>query len=223
MSPTADDVARIRRQLRVIAILDGAERAGLVPLPAAQLHAIAYFSDALAPVWGLATLDGELLKGRDGPFFPTLQDDLDLLVGHGVVLVDSVEHEQDKDRRWRLAAEYRLHASFAQPILEAAESFAELAAQLEFVRELLHALSGLGMLGIESATAADAAYGDAVVDFGDVLDLGGSDGAESLNRTARVALRFGTVMSASTDVELSPPEMVHLYVRELYKRRSDAA
>ena len=62
------DVDAARRQLRIFALLRGAEAAGISPVPILQLHAFAYLSNVLAPVWRLGALDGKLLKRRGGPF-----------------------------------------------------------------------------------------------------------------------------------------------------------
>jgi hypothetical protein len=213
-----DLLPHVRRRMRVIAILAAADRAGLAPLPSVQLHTIAYFADALSPVWGLRILDSQLLKRRAGPLSPTLQYDVDVLVGRGVVLAESVRHVFD-DANWRLEASYHLNLELARPILEVASSFEEQASHLHFVGEVVNAVSGLGPDGIVDASASDAAYSDVLVDFGGLLDIGG-ERSES-NLTARVAMRFGDLMQE--DLALSDAEMVHLYVRELYKRLERAA
>lgn len=213
------DVAHVRRQLRIIGILSAAHDAGLTPLPTLHLHTIAYFADALAPVWGLRILDAQLLKRRDGPLSPTFQKDVDGLVGRGVITPTSVRHVTDSDGTCRLDASYVLHDKFASPIVQAAESFAEQAQQLVFVREVVHAISGLGALGIREASASDAAYGDDVVDVGSFVDIAGTH--TGANLTARVAMRIGQLMSS--EVNLTSSEMVHLYVREVYNRVSRAA
>src|ERR1700722_5033461 len=80
------------RKLRLIAILDACSLVGLSPTSIATVHTIAYLADALAPVWNLPILDGQVLKRRLHPFFPRLQRDLDLLVGQGVVHVARVRY-----------------------------------------------------------------------------------------------------------------------------------
>jgi hypothetical protein len=210
---------RLRRQLRILAILSGGDRAGLTPLPAAELHAIAFFADALAPVWGLRILDAELLKRRSGPLSPLLQEDLDALVGRGVVVPQNVRHVRDADDSWRLDADYELNAPIAWPILRKAMTFATQAAQVRLTEEVVLAVSALGSEAISEASRSDAAYGDLLVDDGDVVDIG-TKGGES-NLTARVALRFGELMEQQVD--LTPAEMVHLYVRQLDKRIRRAA
>jgi hypothetical protein len=206
----------VRRQLRITAILSAAQDAGLSPLPVAELHAVAYFADALAPVWDLRILEEQLLKRKTGPSSPTLQHDVDRLVGRGVVIACSLRHRADRSGRWRLEASYVLHSAHASRILASAKSFPEYAAELEFVSEVVHAMSGLGLLGIAKATNSDAAYGNRLVDTGNLVDIGASE-----NLTAQVALRFGDLLEPQVD--LTAAEMVHLYVHQLYKRLQHAA
>ena len=209
----------LRRQMRVIEILAAAERAGLTPLPAAQLHTLAYFADALAPVWGMGILAGQLLKRRAGPMSPLLQHDVDLLVGHGIVEAQSVRHHRDEDGNWRLDANYQLHHAFADQILERAELLEREGGQLRFVREVVYAAAGLSGPGIAAAPTEDAAYANPLIDDGSMVDIAPT--GRPTNASASVALRFGALLVS--DVALAPAEMIHLYVRELYNRLQRAA
>ena len=205
--------------MRVIAILDSAERVGLVPLPTQPFHTIAYFADALAPVWGLRILDAQLLKRREGPLSPTFQHDLDSLVGRGIVVPHDVSYVSDQDGKCRLYASYSLNRPFVEPILARAAGLPTPAEELAYTREVVFAMSGLGPQALPTASTSDATYGDALIDFGAILDLTVSD--RRPNPSVRVALRFGELMRPR--LRLSDSEMIHLYVRELYRRVSYAA
>ena len=146
---------------------------------------------------------------------PEFQADVDRLVGSGVVVPSSVRHILDEDGRWRLDARYRLNYGFGLPILETAATFELQARQLQFVREVVHAVSALGEDAIDAATISDASYGSDFVDIGGMVDIA-SNGTS--NESARTAARFGDLMMP--EVALSSAEMVHLYVRELHKRMS---
>lgn len=210
----APSLQHVRRKLRLIAIVAAAERAGLAPLQTRQLHAVSYFADALAPVWGLRILDAQLLKRREGPTSPLVQKDIDWLVGEGVVNVSSVRHAADAEGLWRLDAAYSLNCELANPILAATQSFDDFALELDYLREVVFALSSLGAIGISSASAADASYGDDLVDLGGLVDIAGDNSEE--NPTVQIAIRFGELMQP--DIALSDSEKIHLYVRELYRR-----
>lgn len=198
------------RKLRLLAILDCAGQIGMAPLGLSTLHTIAYFSDVLAPVWHLPVMDGQILK-RTHPYYPSLQEDLDRLVGSGVVRVHNVSYQQEL-QSWLLSADYELREEAARPILDLAGSYRQQAADLSFVREVVYATSGLGDDVVEAASV-DATYADPLVALGGLIDVD-PDGA--VNQTVGVARRFGDLLS--TRSALSTAEMVHLYVRQLYSR-----
>ena len=212
------EVLDVRRKIRVVAILAAADRAGLAPMPASQLHTIAYFADALAPVWDLRILDSQRLKQDPGPMSPELQRDIDELAGRGVVTVTDVTYVSGASGRWRVAGNYVLNSSFGSRILDAIERFPETRAELGFVSEVVYAVSGLGDTALSRAPGRDAAYGSEVIDEGELIDF---DSSEGTNPTARVAMRIGELMRA--EVRLAPAEMIHLYVRELQRRLESAA
>lgn len=215
----APHVQALRRRLRVVALLAGARRAATTPVDVSQLHALAYFADALSPVWDLGIVAPQLLKRVAGPFSPALQADVDGLVGQGVVVASGVQHVQDPDSGWRLQAAYRLNWDFASRILDQARSFARWDREVRFVEEVVLAFSTLDQDRLLAALAADASYGDIEVSAGRLLDIARDE--EHPNLTARVALRFRHLLEPQ--VQLMPPEMVHLYVRELDRRISRAA
>jgi hypothetical protein len=212
------DVQTLRRRLRVVALLAGARRAGTTPVGISQLHALAYFADALSPVWDLRIVDTQLLKRVAGPFSPALQADVEDLVGQGVVIPSDVQYVQDPDSGWRLQAAYRLHWSFGARILDEARSFKRWEREVRFVEEVVLAFSTIDQNRLLAAVATDASYGDFEVSAGRLLDIARDE--EHPNLTARVALRFRHLLEPK--VHLRAPELVHLYVRELDRRMSRA-
>jgi hypothetical protein len=208
----SDSIATLR-QLRIIGLLDAAERLGATPLPLIPLHTIAYFTDALAPVWNLPIIDGQILK-RLRPYYPSLQADLDRLVGRGVVAASEVHYVREEPH-WRLDANYALNRQFADRILAVVESFPMRAGELGFVREVVYAASGLGVEGLQTVTELDATYSDPLVDVGGMIEVE-RDPGEANNLTAQVALRFGELLDGESTV--STAEMVNLYMRRLYAR-----
>jgi hypothetical protein len=209
------ELQQTERKLRLIAILDACRLAGLSPTNVTTLHTIAYLADALAPVWHLPILNGQILKRSQHLFFPSLQRDLDMLVGHGVVHVSRVRYVQSEDGNgWQLDAHYTLESEFSERVLSVARSYERQARKLKFVREVVYAASGLGADGIDDLGRIDAAYSDPRVDVGGVVDIDTESGLT--NATARVALRFAKLTEDSR--ELTEPELVHLYVRHLYAR-----
>lgn len=210
MSTDTDD--SLRRQVRLVILLEAAERAGLVPLNILHLHTFAYLTNVLAPVWDMAVLDGSILKRRGGPFYPDLQHDLDRLVGKGLVVISGVGHVQDEAGRWRLEGAYRLNRKFVDPVLEALTTFDEEREFLRFIVELGYAVSGLSDAELNRAMVEDATYSDPMVTVDNVIDF-----AEWRDRnfTANAADKFDIVIQGGN---ATPGEKLHLYVRHLQRR-----
>lgn len=208
------DYQPLKRKIRLLSILDSGEAAGITPLPVLSVHMIAYFADVLAPVWDLPVLDAVVLKRVKRPFFPRLQADLDSLVGRGIVEVTRFEYLRTDGGEWRIDADYVLNRRFSDPILAEARRHSQQAEGLEFVREVVYAVSGFGTSGIEDLGLADAAYSDPFVDVGGVIDVAESRGES--NASVKIALRFRELVQDTST--LSDAEMVHLYVRHLYSR-----
>ena len=209
---TAAPVDVLRRQVRIVMLLDAAEAAGLVPLQILRLHAFAYLSNVLAPVWSMPVLDGKVLKRRGGPFYPDLQHDLDRLVGQGVVTITGVGHVQDEARRWRLEGAYRLNREFADPILAALCNFPEDRRLGTFIVELGYALSALSDDELDRAVSEDATYSDPMVTVDNVIDF--ADWRHR-NYSANAAEKFDRVIPGGN---ATPGEKLHLYVRHLHRR-----
>lgn len=202
----------LRRQVRVVMLLDAAEAAGLVPLKILRLHAFAYLSNVLAPVWDMAVLNGKILKRRGGPFYPDLQHDLDRLVGLGVVVISGVGHVQDEAKRWRLEGAYRLNRQFADPILSALGDYPEERQLGTFIVELAYALSALSDDELDRAVSEDATYSDPMVTVDNVIDF--ADWREH-NYSANAAEKFDRVIRGGN---ATPGEKLHLYVRHIHRR-----
>jgi hypothetical protein len=199
--------------VRLIVLIDAAENAGLHPIPILRLHTLAYLSNVLAPVWNMPALDGKVLKRRGGPFYPTLQRDLDFLVGSGIATISGLTHIQDEELRWRLEGSYSLNRPFADRILQDLRRFEDERIVVAFIQELALAFSALSDEELDAASQEDATYSDPLVDVGDVVDF-----AEwrTSNLTAATANRFGNLIPSGASA--LPGEKLHLYIRHLYAR-----
>jgi hypothetical protein len=207
-----DDI-ELQRRIRLVVILDAAERASLAPLPVVQLHTLAFFANVLSPVWQMPPLEGSLLKRRGGPYYPPLQRDLDRLVGVGVAIISDLGHERDDEARWRLEGSYRLNRQFADRIIDAIAAWPSEQMVMKFVRELALAVSALDDEEIDRSTRADATYSDPQVDFGSVVDFAQF---RDLNYAANAANEIGRFLPGG--VTPTSGEKLHLYVRHLHKR-----
>jgi len=201
------------RQLRLLSLLDAASRVGLEPLPLRPLHIIAYIADAMAPVWDLPIIDGQILK-RAVPYYPALQADLDRLVGQGLVAVSDVRYASSGSH-WSFDAKYELNRALADRVLSSAETFPRFSSESCYVHEVVFATSGLALEGLERVPQVDAAYSDPFVDLGGLIDVE-RDPGEGDNASAEVAFRFGHLLTG--DGGATTAEMLNLYVRQLYAR-----
>lgn len=197
-----------RRQLRVLVLLDAAAAAGLEPVRLAMLHNLAYLSNALAPVWQLDPFDGALLKRKGSPYYPTLQWDVDRLVGRGLLHVQDVRYVQ-VDNRWQIDASYCLNRRMAYPVLNTRRMIGFEPGFEDFCHALAQAMSALPSGEVERLLNEDAAYGNPAVDISNVVNFAESHGINFATNAAR-AIR--------PDVPLTPGERVNLYVNHLHAR-----
>lgn len=218
-SPSGNRYESVERKVRLLTILRAAADVGLDPVRVDTIHALAYLTDALSPVWGFPPLDVTVLKRAATPFFPVLQRDLDSLVGQGLVRVVRLDYLESEDGRgWRLDADYVLDVDMSAPAMTAIGSLQEQARRASFVREVVYAASGLGPAGVDDIGSLDATYSSPLVDVGGVIDIGSDP--ESSNPTAAVTFSFASL--AGDGRRLSQAELVHLYLRHLYSRMTGA-
>ncbi len=193
-------------------LLEGTERAGLTPIRLRPFHTFAYLSNVLAPVWHSRVFDGRLLKRRGGPFYPSLQHDLDHLVGLGLVLISDFRHVLDEDNQYRLDGVISLNRQLAGEVLSFIESVPHFAEIQAFLVEIAYAVSALSESQFEGVPREDPTYSDIGVAFENVVDF-----AEwrNLNYSANAARHFASWSEKATRAEL-----LHLYVRQLRRRIS---
>jgi hypothetical protein len=207
------DLDILRRQVRLIVLLDAAENAGLIKVSVLQLHTFAYFSNVLSSVWDLSPLDGKLLKRRGSPFYPNLQHNLDQLVGIGVVMISNISYVLDEETHWRIEGSYSLNRVFADPIIQRIKSFEEEEKTYKFIQELAYALSSLSEDDLKQVSTQDATYSDPVIDAGNVIDFAEW---ENVNYSANAAHYFEHLIAGGG--RATRGEMLHLYVRHLHRR-----
>ena len=197
-------------EVRCVQLLDAARRAGLEPIKFAYLHAFAYLTEALSPVWGVQASTGEVLKREGLPFFPRLQGALDRLVWRGVVEIDDFSYIQDDRQKWSLEATCHLSKERSTVVLERQRLFAD-----ERERSDLYLQIALGLAQSENITDLfmnDASYSDPSVSVDRLIEF--SPGA-SANLSARVADQFSKLVSPGRG--LASGERVGLYMAHLQR------
>ena len=204
------DFDTLRRQVRIILLLDGSERAGIAPIRVRRLHTYAYLSNVLAPVWKQRVFDGHLLKHRGGPFYPALQRDLDRLVGMGLVHISDVSHYLNEDGEWCVDGEFSLNYQLAGKALEIITSYPREMALRSFLLEVAYAVSALSDSEFDRLSKEDPTYSDPNVSFENVVDF---EAPNIPNYSANSALHFSSLVAGAT-----PAELLHLYVRHIRRR-----
>lgn len=210
-----DDQADVRlrsvqREVRILMLLECAERAGISPLSSTQLHALAYLVNVLAPVWDLVPENSALLKLRGGPYYPELQADVDRLTAKGLLTVENTSFVQAEDGAWRLEGLFSPATDASSGILHHAKSFDDEQRIYSLVLELCLALSALDSDALVATALADATYSNPGVSFGREIDF--SRWGKS-NASAELAAYFEYLMPAS--VRSGNSENIHLYVSYL--------
>jgi hypothetical protein len=205
--------ASLKRRVRLIMLLHAAESAGLTPIGILQLHAIAYLSNVLAPVWELSPLDGKVMKRRGGPFYPVLQHDVDGLISQGLVSIDNLGYSRDDDGRWRLDGAFYLNHKFADAVINQYRQYEAENRLAAFIDELAYAFSALSEQDLSTIVSEDATYADQLTSFGNVVDFGEW---QSLNYSANAANYFERLLPSGAVPTLG--EKLHLYARHLYRR-----
>ena len=204
------DYDGLRRQVRLVMLLVGAERAGIAPIRLRRLHVYAYLSNVLAPVWSTRVFDGRILKRRGGPFYPSLQHDLDRLVGLGLVSISDLGYIVDDDNQYRVDGSCSLNVALAGDVVDAINSMPQQREVQSFLLEIAFALSALSDSDVDDVPGEDPTYSDSNVGFDNVIDF-----AEwrLVNYSANAARNFASFSSHAT-----PAQLLHLYVRHLRRR-----
>lgn len=208
-----DRTGYLRRQVRLLLLLEAADKAGLSPLPVMRLHVLAYLSDVLSPVWNLDPFDGRVLKRQGGPFYPDLQHDLDRLVGRGLVVVVHVGHVQLGTDRARIDGHYALNNELAKAALGLLHQWPEEARLGSFIKELMLSVSSMEDEDIERAFTQDATYSSTRTGRNNVIEF--TEWTEH-NHSVAAAEKMGDLVP--TNAEVGPSEKLHLYVRHLRRR-----
>lgn len=209
---TSPNVDEVRGAVRLLTIVDCAEQVGLAPVTARIIHVAAYLTNALSPVWNLAPYTAEVLKLVGGPYDPGLQQDLDRLVGRGLLVVREPKYEFSEAEGWRLTAEYAIHHEFSQPVLDIAMRYPDEVEASRAVREICLALSAVPPDEFDDLVRSDVSYADPSVSSNSVVDLFDAHGGNPSSRTAQ---RFGALSPRGTAT--TPSEEAHLYIRHMLR------
>lgn len=202
-----------KRPIRVLALLDALADASIFDAPLRVVHELAYLANVLAPVFELAPFSASLLKRQGGPYYPELQETIDLLVGRGMVLATGIRYEPvPEEKRYRLQANYRINRTLAEPVLTAYREVYADTGEPFFVGELCAAYSLLADQELGQAFRFDARYSDKDVDNNEVIDFGQWVSAASTNFSRNAAMSFRPGES------LQPAERIFMYIEHVQRK-----
>ena len=213
MSFTDPSLPEVQRRLRILFLVDAAEKALLAPLDTGTLHLMAYLTNVLAPVWQVPILDGKLLKKGEGPFYPEIQADADAMVGQGLLLQSKLDYVLNVDHQWRLQGAYTVNHELADSILHFVQQFPAERSLEHFCTEVAYSLSALFSEEVKDFSQQDATFGDPLIDYGSVIDF-----AEWMHRNfaSNAAEQLGDLLPSGS--RTTPGEKIHSYVRHLSRR-----
>ncbi len=202
-------------QVRILRLLSALLRAGVEEVTIQDFHAFAFFSEVLAPVWGVASPIGDVLKEADGPHYPALQREIDHLVGLGLVRVSHLSSD-DRGGRWRLDVRFAVDSGRAREVLQIADSMPdEDPRSLDFLEQLAFSFAAIPDALRDDAARFDAAWSAPETSDGRFIAMrGGRDGD---NYSAEAAQHFQKF--APEGVVLNPAEQTSLYM-SLMRRRA---
>lgn len=203
-------------RLRLLLLLDACEVADISPIPIMRFHALAFLANVLGPVWSLDSFEGKILKRKGGPFYPELQEQLDLLVGLGLVSVYNIGHSLINGR-WRLEGDFALNAEASKSLIDVAASFSSEQRVMEFLRRLAIAASQVSE-PIEFLVGFDATWSDQRTGTGDVIDF--SEWRRA-NYTAYAVQEFERSMPRG--VSSTRGDRLQVYMRYLERRLHESA
>lgn len=203
-------------RLRLIQLLAALERAGGTPISNRDLHAFAYLANVLSPLWEVEPLEGSVLKDRDGPRSSTLEHELDLCVGEGLITVVKLAlNEQSSDK---LDAWFRLPTRDVNSILIAIDLLPDEREVREFLNELAFVFVEIKEGRRDDVAIADATWSDPAIAEGRVIDF--AEFVESSRKNPAYNVAHAFQRFAPAGVTLDRAEKLVMYMR-LLKRRAN--
>lgn len=181
-----------------------------------SLNSFAYFANVLSPLWDIEPVEGSVLK--DGaPRFPSLEQELDHLVGDGFVNVASLAVSHPSAVVPGLVATFRIDRKRAAPLLDAIQALPDERATEGFLLELASAFLEIRPDRQDDAAAMDAAYSNPSISEGRVVDFAEWVSPTRDNASWNVAQSFQRYVPEK--VTLNRAEKLVMYMN-LMKRRA---
>jgi hypothetical protein len=209
------DSSEFSTKARLVQIVAALERAGATPISNRDLHSFAYLANVLSPLWEIEPLESSILKDRNGPRSSALEHEIDLCVGAGLLIVESLGPDIENPKR--LDATYRINGKSARPILQIISTLPDEQVTERFLNELAFAFVEIKPGLRDDAALKDASWSNPAIADGRVVDFGEHAARATINPSFDAAQAFQRF--APEGVKLDRAEKLVMYVR-LLKRRA---
>ena len=201
------------RRARILMLLEASELAGLTPISVIQLHTLVYFANVLSPIWELVPEKRTVVRKRGGPYYPEVQEDIDALVGRGIVGIEGLSYMEDHSGRLRLDGRFYLdHFQASKNITTSIQKFQDERRLFAFYKELAFAFASVQAKDRGQLVEQDAIYG---LDVGEEVIIDFADRKQE-NFAEAAANFFDQVMPDGHPA--SPAQKLHLYTQHLKSR-----
>ncbi len=215
MTPSFHSKGDLSTRARLVQLVAALERAGATPISNRDLHSFAYLANVLSPLWDIEPLESSILKDRNGPRSSALEHEIDLCVGVGLLVVETLG--PDPENPTRLDATYRVNGTAARPVLQAISALPDELVTERFLNELAFAFVEIKPGLRDDAAIQDASWSNPAVANGRVVDFGEHAARVTVNPSLSAAQAFQRF--APSGVRLDRAEKLVMYVR-LLKRRA---
>jgi hypothetical protein len=169
-------------------------------------------------LWDVEPAEGSVLKGKSGPYFPSLQREIDLCVGDGLVVVNTIYPLVGEDGETRIGASFSLSVDVAREFVEHISMLPDEVHVRGFLLELAFAFLDIPSDRRDDAALFDAAWSNPAIAEGRVVDFAEWVSSTFQNPTWNTAQRFQAF--APKGVTLTRAEKLLMYMR-LMKRKAN--
>lgn len=202
-------------RLRLLQMFHALSLAGITSVSHRDLHAFAYLSNTLSPIWEVEPTELLVLKKTDGPYSTELEHELDACVGCGMINVLAIEG--DPDHANKLNARFSLFPETSKLLVSLVENLPDERETADFLRELAFSFIEIAEGLRDDAAVFDATWSDPGVAQGRLLRVGPDISRQKqANYSVQVAEAFQTLRK--DNLHLSKAEKIVLYMN-LLKRR----
>jgi hypothetical protein len=215
-NPSGDEIRSVFSQVRLLQIFSALERAGALPATVSDVHAFAFFSNVMSPLWSLEPLEGAVLKLAGGPYYPFLQKELDHLVGMGFLEIDNLYLARPLSGVAQLSPTFRLVPRAAAAVVEKIEVLPDEVETLRFLTELAFSFASIKRDDRVAAAIKDATFSNPAISDNRIIDFGEWNDPERSDASVRAANRFQKYAPAG--ITLNRAEKLSMYMSLVARR-----